>query len=196
MAFDLASANVRLGITGKDALVISALNAALAIAENYCDRRFLYKRDTVAFYDAHSRKLSLDRYPLVSINAISSKGSSSQISASTYHVHNWSGMLLFHGAPFFDELDIDYNGGYQTLPADLELALWMIFDAVWPSFNSTAGATTVGGGTINSITVPDVGTIRFDNGSSGGGANGASGAVGLISANAINILQPYRREAC
>lgn len=194
MAFDLASANVRLGITGKDALVTSALNAALAIVENYCDRRFLYKRDTVAFYDAHTRKLLLDRYPIVSINTISGKGSPSQINPSTYHVHNWAGMILFHGAPFFDELDIDYNGGYQTLPADLELALWMIFDALWPSFNSTAGATTVGGGAINSITVPDVGTIRFDNGSSG--ANGGAGAVGLISASAINILQPYRRVAC
>jgi hypothetical protein len=202
MAFDLATAKTRLGITGtaQDALITSACNAALAAAENYCDRRFLYKRDSVSFYDARSRKLSLDRYPIVSINTISAKGSGSVLDTSTYHVHNWSGMILFHGAPFFDELDIDYNGGYQTLPADLELALWMIFDGVWPIYSSNGGggAATAGGapGAITSISVPDVGTLRFDNSASNGGGSGANGAFGLIPVGAVNFLYAYRRERC
>ncbi len=201
MAFDLATANTRLGLTAgpQDALVTSALNAALAAAENYCDRRFLYKRDTVAFYDARSNKLLLDRYPIVSVNTIANKGSGSLIDASTYHIHDWAGMVIFHGTPFFHELDIDYTGGYQTLPADLELALWIIFDAMWPLYSANSGGGGGAGGVsgaISSISVPDVGTLRFDTGSSGSGTGGGAGAVGLIASSAINLLEPYRRIAC
>ena len=162
----------------------------------------MYKRDTAAVYDSQTRKLLLDRYPVVSVNSITPKGSGSALlDSSSYHIHDWAGMVIFLGTPFFDELDIDYTGGYQTLPADLELALWIIFDAMWPLYSANSGGgggAGAGGvpGAISSISVPDVGTLRFDTGSSGSGTGGGAGAVGLIASSAINLLEPYRRIAC
>ena len=192
--FDLASAKTRLGIVGtaQDAAVTASLNAALAIAEQYCDRRFLYKRDTVAFYDARQRALILSRYPIDTVNSITSKQTGAAIASDSYHIHHWNGMVYFHGQPFFDEIQIDYTGGYATLPADLELALWILFDALWPSFSGGGGAS--GGGAIKAIRSNGA-SIEYD--TSGGGVAGitSSGATGLP-VGAMAILNPYRRETC
>lgn len=193
--FDLATAKTRLNITGtaQDTQILAALNAALAIAENYCDRRFLYKRDTIAFYDVDAHALILSRYPIDTVNFITSKQTGNAIAPDTYHIHKWNGMIYFHGAPFFDEIQIDYTGGYLTLPADLELALWLAFDAVWPTL-SGQGAAAVGGGAVKAIRSNGA-SIEYDT-SGGGGAGLASSGNGGLPIGAIGILDLYRRTTC
>lgn len=193
--FDIGTAKTRLGITGtaQDALLTTALNAALAVAEQYCDRRFLYKRDTVAFYDAKNRALILSRYPIDTINSITSKASGAAVDSSGYHVHHWNGMIYFHGAPFFDEIQIDYTGGYQTLPADLELALWLILDTLWPSL-SGSGAAAAGGGAIKAIRSNGA-SVEYDTSGNAGGGIASASASGMP-VGAMSILHFYRRETC
>ena len=79
------------------------------------------------------------------------------------------------------------------LPADLELALWMIFDQVWATLPGGGAGTSAAGQGIESITIPDVGTIRFGSGGASGAAGGASGVLPLSSTTILNL---YRLEVC
>jgi hypothetical protein len=193
--FDLATAKTRLNISGtaQDAMLTAAVGAALAVAEKYCDRLFMYAAETVKFYDFRGHVIFLPRYPIVAV--ISETGL-----PTTRHVNGLLGAIELHGRHFIDEAVISYAGGYQVLPADLELALWLIFDGLWPQFNLpvSAGAAVSPGsvGAIASISVPDVGTLRFDNGGSSSNSGGSGAAVGFIPATAVSLLEPYRRRLC
>jgi hypothetical protein len=189
--FDLATAKTRLGITGTgpDALLQVAIDTSMALAERYCDRKFTYAAETVKFMHFAGRTMFLPRYPIEQV--LSSTGLPSETK-----VHHRLGTVEFHGEQFIEDASISYAGGYKVLPDDLELGIWMILDQVWPSVNQTGGgSTSAGGGAITSISVPDVGTLRFDSGASGSSGGGLS-AVGLIPAISINLLDPYRRRTC
>jgi hypothetical protein len=187
--FDLATAKIRLGLTttAQDALVTLTLSTAIAVAERYCDRKFMYAAETVKFYDFHGHMMFLPRYPIVAVLP------SSTGIPSTYHVHNRLGAIELHGATYIETASIDYAGGYQVLPADLELALWGVFDTLWPTLSG--GGTTVAAGTIESITVSDVGTVRFAANSGNANASGGSGDAAIYGPY-FSILQTYRRETC
>ena len=80
-----------------------------------------------------------------------------------------------------------YEAGYQDLPADLVIALWGIFDVIWAQMQ---GGAAVAAGEIDSITIPDVGTIRYSNSTSG--AKSGSSADSIYGVN-FNLLDKYRR---
>jgi hypothetical protein len=167
MSFDIESARKRVGVpdgdTSKDAELVASMNAALAIAENYCDRKFLYKEETANFYYDVTGKYSLKRYPIDEIiEIVDSDGN-----IPPYKVHRQVGHIILKNYNFADELSITYKAGYYPLPADLELALWGIFDAAYASISRAmsgngmgTGASNVGA--ISSINIPDVGTVSFN----------------------------------
>ena len=191
--FDLATAKTRLGITGtgQDALLQVALDTSMALAERYCDRKFTYAAETVKFMHFAGRTMFLPRYPIEQV--LSSTGLPSETK-----VHHRLGTIEFHGEQFIEDASISYAGGYKVLPDDLELGIWMILDQVWPSVNQTGGGSSLaaGGSAITSISVPDVGTLRFDTGGQSGSNVGGLSAVGLIPAISINLLDYYRRRTC
>lgn len=193
--FDTATAKTRLNITGtlQDAAINASISTALAVAERYCDRQFAYATDTVKFYEFFGHIMFLPRYPVASVISVTGL-------PSKYYVNGRLGSIEFGGDVHVADATINYVGGYQVLPADLELALWLLFDDIWaitPGGGSGAGASGGSGSQISSISVPDVGTLRFDNGKSANAGAGANiGAVGIIPANAINLLEPYRRRTC
>lgn len=167
MSFNLESARVRVGLestdTSKDPQLIGSLNSALAIAENYTDRKFIYKRETARFYYDSSNRYTLKRYPINEVYAITD----SDGNFPEYKVHKLFGRIELERYNPSDELIVDYAGGYAVLPADLELALWGIFDSTFTTIDKamsgdgiTDGAGT-GYGDIQSINIPDVGTVSF-----------------------------------
>lgn len=193
--FDLATAKTRLNIVGtlQDAAVQASLDTAMALAERYCSRQFTYAAETASFYYPLSTTLQLSRYPLEQV--VSIKSGSTNLVSTDYKASLGTGQILFSGYRGGDQIDVTYAGGYKTLPADLELALFSIFDAVWAAMpGAGAGAVSAGGQVINSITVPDVGTIRYE--SSGAGAGSSSASVGLIPAVSTAILDLYKLEVC
>lgn len=202
MTWDLVGAKARLQIAdnSKDALIGSVLNAAKSIAENYCDRKFDYTAEIATFTHPHGNTLSLPRYPLVSIVSVTHGDNATPAATSAYHWIAGTGQIVFdHSLSRAHKITVSYAGGYTTLPDDLLIALWRIFDALWadtPGGGAAVGAGVVGGQAINSITIPDVGTIRYE--SSGGGAGGAgAGAAGGIIDNVTGaLLSFYRREKC
>jgi hypothetical protein len=185
--FDLATAKARLGITGtaQDTLVQTAITTTLEIAERYCDRKFTYAAETVKFYHFLGETFFLPRYPVQDV--ISHTGLPDQMK-----VHHRLGTVELHYAQFIEEAEFVYTGGYSVLPADLELALWGIFNGVWPSIN---GGSSVAVGAIDSITIPDVGTIRYNNSGSSASSSASAGNANVLGPY-YSILDTYRRVTC
>lgn len=204
MSFDIESARVRVGLppddTSKDKEIVASLNASLAIAENYCDRKFLLKEETASFYYDITGKYSLKRYPIAEVLEV--KDTDGRFPQ--YRVHKSLGHILLKNYNFAEELNITYIAGYDPLPADLELALWGIFDAAYASINKAMSGNGVGGGTssigqISSINIPDVGTVSFNTGAS------ASAMTDAVAANTASwgmygpfflLLDKYKDHSC
>jgi hypothetical protein len=168
MSFDLKSARVRVGLnaedTTKDPQLIAAINAALAVAQNYTDRNFVWvENETASFYYQASKLYSLKRYPIEQVTEI--LDSDGQFP--DYKVHHMLGRIELKSYNKADELRITYTAGYRVLPADLELALWGIFDATFGSIDKAmsgegiSDGNAAGYGDISSINIPDVGTVSF-----------------------------------
>ena len=194
--FDLATAKIRLGIaavdTTKDALLSNAISAALSIAESYCDRKFMYSTDSATFTHDHSGVLQVMRYPIERVSSVSRDAGASNIT--DYHFVADTGQIVFDHYHHQHEMTVAYVGGYKVLPADLLLALWGIFGNVYAALTQSGGGA-VGGQAINSITIPDVGTIRYES-SGAAGSSGAGAAGGLIDNVTAALLSFYRREKC
>ena len=189
--FDLAAAKTRLMIAGttQDAMVQLCLDAALDLAEQYCDRRFMLASEVATITHSHGDTISLSRYPLVQVISVSDdKGVA--VASTAYHVIKGTGQIVFDSRILaLHQVLVSYQGGYATLPAGLELALWAVFDAVW---NATPGAGKVLGATsqreIKSISSPDIGTITWQPESNNHAASGS-----FIGSDAMSILLNYRR---
>jgi hypothetical protein len=194
MAWTIEEARDRAGLAGGDTSQDAALTLAMALSvaqvENYCDRKILLMPAVEEiFYRTASRSVQLERYPLVFVSSVQVAGND----WSTYDVDLKLGRILFKSVPY-DEVTVavTYNGGYdpEALPPDLELVLWSVFDGLYND-GAGAGGDSGGIGGIGSIQVPDVGTIRFDNGSGTGLVGNA--AVGDLLGPFAPLLQAYVR---
>ena len=185
MSFDLATAKTRLNITGttQDAEIQAALNASLAIAEAYCKRRFSFAAEVAHYYHVEAGYLFVDRYPINSVTSVVRDNGQSNIK---YKVNKSSGFLDLHGRYSDEELQVTYSGGYATLPDDLVIALWGIFDGVWSNMNN-AGSVSAGG--VDKISLVGVGSISYDTGSGASSGSAGNPIYGYIEA----ILSNYVR---
>lgn len=193
MAWDIATATARVPGGSNAVLIQTAFDAALAVAERYCDRQFLYAAERATFTHPFTDGLQLSRYPIEQVVAITG---GTGVTIKDYHAEKGTGLIVLDGVTSAHQVQVDYAGGYKNLPADLELALWMVFDAIWAQVSNVGAAAAAGSsGAITSISVPDVGTIRFDNGSAPAVTGGAA-MGGLIPGFAASILDLYRLKSC
>lgn len=192
--FDIVTAKTRLNIVDatQDVAVQALLDAALSLAERYCNRGFLYKAERVRFYDSHFGSLPLPRYPIDTVTKLTGAGK--------HHVHKSTGLITIHrDAAWWSgghEIVVEYAGGYKVLPGDLELALWEVFDNLWSRHiaSPTAAAAATTGGAIKSIS-SDGARVEFD--VSGGAVSSTPNALNFDSGlpfSAQSILDLYRRE--
>jgi hypothetical protein len=172
MAFDTASGRLQVGLLAADATqdvqIAAAMSVALAYAENYCDRNFLFKRQIARKrFTRFGEDIFMDRYPIGRVYAITYVTSGMAIASTNYFVHAQSGIVDIHqqGLP----VDIDYDGGFKALPADLEYALWKMFGVVWADFDPAAGGGVVAAGpsigAVKKQTIVGVGSIDYETGS-------------------------------
>ena len=182
--FDLSTAKTRLNITGtaQDAELQVALDAALAIAEGYCDRKFMHTPTQVeTFTHSSGNSISLIRYPLDADPTLS--GDRANYS---FHTDWENGVIHCDDFVVDHKLTVTYSGGYVTLPADLEYALWGIFDGVWSNMQN---AGSMGSGGVDKISLVGVGSISY----SGGGVGGSGSSGDPVSGYAQAVLDGYRR---
>jgi Phage gp6-like head-tail connector protein len=210
MTWDLEAAKARLGITdnSQDAAIESAMGVALALAEKYCDRQFLLELGTVQFPPTAWPVLLVRRYPIKDVVEVLAPNGS-VLDPTRYGVDYEHGMIRLGwgitsaGVPpgsswWSGSVAVTFEGGYDPLPADLEAALWMVFDNVWsttPGMGLPAGsATSSSGGAVRSFSIDGM-SIGYDNSAtSGGGGSAAPDDWGLIPALATAILNFYRAE--
>ena len=173
--------------TSKDAELTASINAVVRLAEQYCNRKFMHSTDKEMFTHEAGKSLQLHRIPVINVLDTGTKIPT--------HLSKESGVLFLDGWNGEHEVEVFYEGGYTdaTLPADLELAFLMMFDGVYSSFKGSGGGASVpaGGGAISSISIPDVGTIKYT-GSTPAAASGASAASAIIPAGAMAVLDMYQ----
>jgi hypothetical protein len=186
MAWDLATAKARLNIVGatQDTQVQAALDTAVAIAENYCGRKFTYAAEMASFYYLWGASLQLPRYPIEQVVSVTHTKNSQAIT--NYKVNRSAGLIEFAGFTGGEQIDVSYAGGYKTFPADLEYALWHLFDDTWPGMSGQGGGGS-SAAAVESVTLADVGTVRF----ASGGAPTGGGVAALGLGKAFNILDAY-----
>lgn len=199
--FILEEARVRVGLdpadTSQDQVLMATMNASLSFVETYLNRKLLYASQEERYYYTGGHSLQLTRFPVDVILSVE-RDSGVMIDARQFKVNRDAGTLLFKATTYDDEFIVKYTGGYRTLPSDLELVLWEVFDVFWPlaqpGGGGGGGSSTVSGGEISAITIPDVGTVRFATSGSSSGGGSASGAleelVGFT--NHFYLLAPYR----
>lgn len=199
MAWDLATAYDRTGATSSpenDLELQMAMDVALTSVETYLDRKLLLAEETETFiYPGPVATLSLVRYPISDVASVVLDGTA----ATDFKVRKQTGQLMFGCRRTPSEIVVEYEGGYQTLPAALEWALWTLFDAVWSeaqAVSAGAGSTIVeGSGELKQITIFGVGSMSYDVGSTvvSGGEGGATAALLNPSDRFSSLLEMYRR---
>jgi hypothetical protein len=199
MAFDLTTAKTRLAITGtaQDAEIQGALAAALALAETYCDRWFMFAAGTTEkFIHQRGPAISLKRYPIVAVHSLTPTNGTA-LTASQYHIDADAGLIVFHGGVALDEVTVNFDGGYVNLPADLEMALFAILSALWSRFDATqfgsGGGVSTGVGP-KQVRAGDLSITYFDPGTQA--ALGGGALDSLVGADTLAILDLYRKERC
>ncbi len=191
MAFDVATGRVKVGLVAtdvsQDAEINLALNAALAFAEHYCDRNFIFKREQISkSFDRAGEAVFVNRYPIAKVHSATGAGgwTISHNSAGLIFNGGSRGGYGYGGAVYNSNrrVVIDYEGGYKSLPADLEYALWGIFGSLWPTYDPSivaAGGGIAGPaiGAVKKRTIVGVGSIDYETGGSSGSSNAGSGTV-------------------
>jgi hypothetical protein len=192
MSFDLETAKNRLNITdaSKDDEIQLALDTALSVAENYCDRKFMFESSVVEdFIFKTNESFAVERYPIDKINS-SENESGQAVTDNLYTVDQDAGLVRFAKGYPNQSFTVNYDGGYKVLPLDIELALWSIFDKIWAMTQSSTGGGVVVGG-IESVAITGVGSVKYSSGSSGDDAIGSDNS--LISSMAYSVLKKYVR---
>ena len=191
MSFDLETAKNRLNITdaSKDDEIKLAIDTSLAVAENYCDRKFLFSTEEEDFIFKTNESFALVRYPIDKINSTENE-SGQPITDNFYEIDADAGLVRFEKGYPNQSFKVNYDGGYKVLPLDLELAFWSIFDKIWAMTQSSTGGGVVVGG-IESVAITGVGSVKYSSGSSGDDAIGSDNS--LISSMAYSVLKKYVR---
>jgi hypothetical protein len=201
-----------------------AMAVALAAAESYCDRGFLLQDDEQEFRAPIVCNLLVRRWPLVALKTLAPLDPQEDPPPdpapvpAAWRMDKKRGIVFMVGpAPYAPQgiapvgtaplgtygtsgvrgFVLAYRGGYDPLPADLEAALWMIFDTQWastPGWGAAAGSQS-GSGAIKSFAIDGM-TISYDNtGNAGSGDGGDAAGWGVIPASAAGILWSYRAES-
>ncbi len=223
MTWDIDAARARIGLVEgdatQDASLTAAMATALAVAESYCDRRFLLQADEQEFTEPIQATLLVRRWPLVSLTNLKPLDPQPDPPPDpldipvTWRMDKKRGMVFIVGMPPWITpigmpapaaspwsarghigFVLAYTGGYDPLPADLEAALWMTFDSLWastPGWGVPAGQQ--GSAPIKAFGIDGM-RIDYDTQSTARFGTKAE-ARGILPATAVGILDFYRAES-
>ena len=217
MSWTLEDVKDHLGITdpNQDAEVEAAMRVSMAFVERYCNRLFEYRAD-YSEYVRHVRGEGVQMHLWPFKGDITAKSQSGEIIATwPYMSHpladpiaggtvypeqgHWAdsqtGIVWWKSYRTAQPLFFRYEGGYapDEWPADL---YYVLMNTVKNAFGLQAGGSTLEAGAISKMTVPDVGTITYASGDTGGGSVGGGGSLGPIAGADTMILDLYRLNEC
>jgi hypothetical protein len=215
MPLDPATLKARLGIdasdTSKDAVIDVVAGQAQGLAENYCDRGFDVADQAEDFPNTAS-SAQLFRYPVTAVTGFwrllhqngvplaEDRGGDVTI----YRLDKARGIVWPGGWGWASnpdaQLHIEYTGGLETWPPDLDWAVTAIFDLLWAE--TPGGGVEPGAGGATAFDVVKrfsvVGAYSVELGSSGdaGSTSGGGGdnSWGLLPPSITSVLDGYRRS--
>lgn len=211
------------GDTSQDAALTAAMSVALAAAEAYCDRAFMLMNDAAEeFAGPLGPVLTVRRWPLVALVSLQQLPPLPDPAPEPLPIpegwrFNAQRGIVYLGAPPWrlapvgsepapsgpivgsaNGFVLTYSGGYapDKLPADLEAALWLVFDHAWattPGWGLAAGDTA--SAPVRSFGIDGM-SIAYEGAAAGGaGKGGAPAAWGLLPASAVGVLSFYRADS-
>ena len=171
------------GDTSRDAELLTARAVSIAFMENYCDRKFEFdqQRETTTHFVGQA--MHLKRYPIDHVYFVRD---ADQAVINDCHIDQERGIIFFDRGIARHKIDVFYEGGYKEFPNDLLAAFWMIFDQQI----ATGGGVGLAAGEIQSVTLADVGTVRYATGAAAAEAGGA----GFLPDSAAALLEAYCRR--
>lgn len=207
MTWNIAAARKRIGLpdadTSRDPDLTACMDAALGLAEKYCDRRFLFVAgDVLAIFNATSADVHVYRWPIKQVVSVTSPQADGSFTDLPYVVDKDQGVVyLGSGAGAWRacsrDVVVTFDGGYEVdkLPADLEYALWAIFDVLWAG---TPGWGLPGGpandtGAVRSFTIDGM-SISYEASTGQSSGGGGATAWGSMPARSVASLDFYRAE--
>ena len=176
-------------VGGDDATIQTALDVALQVAENYCDRKFKSATDSEFLATPQGRFINLKRFPITSVTSIKDNNGNTYVENDDYVVDKQRGRIVFLN--YFNNvkyLSVDYVGGYATLPTDLVEALFGVFSVFYTDMTTpvVVPITDLPAG-VSSINIPDVGSVNFST-----GADTPASAPAAVMGIYKTLFQPYR----
>ena len=185
---------VRVGLESTDASrdddITAASDLALSLMANYCDRYFdQVLGDQEGFTHLHGFSAPLKRYPIVQVTGIVDQDAKAV--SIGYHINKVNGVIQFDGHVAFHEMVVTFDGGYAEgeFPDDLLYAYYQVFDQHWAVIEN---GTSPGAANISSVSVVDVGTVRYSQDSITTPEMGG----GFLPPIALSILNYYKRYQC
>jgi hypothetical protein len=164
----------------------NAMQTATALIQNYVDRMLLFGTYVERHLGPLGGALQLREYPVRSITSLVEvvDGVPTSNPVTNYRLVRPTGILL---GWWGYELEVEYEAGYEKMPADLATAFVQTFQSVAASMAPGMEASPLG--VVRRAAVTGVGSVEYD---SGGGSAGGPVAIGLLPANAAALLAAYR----
>lgn len=148
----------------KDEYITDVMTITLQAIETALARKLLLQRNTVRFFKTRSESLPLSPYPITEVFDINGEGVPSDLL-----IHHENGIIEHPTLACKKTLDVDFEGGYDPLPSDLERVMWDAFMLLWSNTNQTTGGPpetgsgiVSGSGDVKSLTVFDGFKMDFD----------------------------------
>jgi hypothetical protein len=174
--------------TSQDELIEASWIGATGLIEEYTDRWLVYGTYTEVITHFTGLTFPVKAFPISAVNFVRGDNTSDI----AYHANKQTGVVYLDAYAAEHELSIEYDGGYQALPAAIMAVLLPTFDAVFASLGSSGG-TSSAGKEIKSVTLDSVGTVSYFNSAD---ASGSGESFGLIPSNLIGMLTPFIRYKC
>lgn len=172
----------------KDAQLTDCYSMALAIVEDYLDRKLLRATYTETFFE--TRSALLKAWPVDSITTVDGKTPDVNL------IVDWD--LGVIRKVCWDKILVEYVGGYlpDELPLPLVLAINGVFDQLWfavPGWGLVK-AQAQAAGEVKRFSINGI-SVEYFQSSDGSASSGSGGASSFIPAAMSGIIDRYKRES-
>lgn len=172
-----------------DELINQAMTITVSTIERYCNRKFGRRVDYVeTVYKQNGNGWQFHLWPITTKVYVDGEP------VTNVKVDNQTGIVWFDQYKHSDMVDVLYTGGYDGCewPADLLAVLFGSIKNAWDMVNGEVSHTS----SISRVTIPDVGTISYDNSTSSSISHGGILIGGIVPQNWQSVLDFYRLHEC
>lgn len=172
-----------------DAQLLAALELALATVETWLDRPLELAQRTQEDWPT-AGVVWLRAWPVDNVASVTSNGQALELA---YLVTDKRTGRIGLGGCIGGPVVTTYSGGFDPMPADVQMALWLVAAAGLPGVISAAGVDM--GQAVRRVSSPDVGTVEYATAGAAGDAAGTAFLGDTLPPQVESLLARYRAES-